>query len=116
MKKTIIKLKSDFNPKYEQLTAWRTAQGCTDRTYPAGKEAGERLDKLIAEREQELNNSRFHGVVVKLVGDLDFELRRIGLKKAKINLYGNGINWSKAWNCFNKLAKEGFVLSLINHK
>ena len=35
------------------------------------------------------------------------------LKKAKINLYGNGINWSKAWNCLDKHIKEKFILFLI---
>jgi hypothetical protein len=36
------------------------------------------------------------------------------LDEEKVSRYGNGINWSRAWNCFSDLAKESFVWYLID--
>ena len=38
------------------------------------------------------------------------------ISKENISLYGNGINWSKAWNCFDELAKETIISFLIDGK
>lgn len=49
--------------------------------------------------------------------DVDKWTDYIGIKDIllmkKINLYGNGLNWSKAWNCFAELAKDSFICSLL---
>jgi hypothetical protein len=46
----------------------------------------------------------------------DFAGIKEQLQKAEIDLYGNGLNWAKAWNCFNGLSKGTFVLFLMDYK
>ena len=49
--------------------------------------------------------------------NIDHQLNFVGMDKVlsdnKIDRYGNGINWSKAWNCFDHEGKEQFIHFLI---
>jgi hypothetical protein len=37
------------------------------------------------------------------------------VKEKKINLYGNGINWSKAWNVLNQPEKTRLIETVVNY-
>ncbi|MDH6358947.1 hypothetical protein [Parabacteroides sp. PF5-9] len=51
---------------------------------------------------------------------LDKGIEFMGVKEdileKKIDFYGNGLNWSKAWNCFHEFAKEAFILMVLEYQ